>query len=303
MAVREPSAVRKPRWLTKKICAGHTFRAVAGLVDSSRLHTVCEEARCPNLGECFSRGTATFLILGDVCTRSCRFCAVSGGVPEPPDSGEPERVAEAVRTLRLRYAVITSVTRDDLPDGGAGHFAATIAAIRGIPECPGVEVLVPDFLGDSVSVHTVLESHPDVFNHNIETVPRLYDAVRPEADYRRSLDVLGMAGKVFPQNRVKSGLMLGLGETVEEVRAVLGDLLGAGCGLLTIGQYLAPSRAHHPVARFVPPEEFERWREEALGMGFTAVASGPYVRSSYRAEYLWHLDTDTDTDADTPIKK
>jgi lipoic acid synthetase len=230
-------------------------------------------------------------------------------VPEPPDSGEPERVAEAVHALGLRYAVITSVTRDDLPDGGAGHFAATIAAIRGIPECLGVEVLVPDFLGDSASVDIVLEACPDVFNHNIETVPRLYDAVRPEADYRRSLDVLGMAGKVFPQNRVKSGLMLGLGETGEEVRAVLGDLLGAGCGLLTIGQYLAPSRAHHPVARFVPPEEFERWREEALGMGFTAVASGPYVRSSYRAEYLWHQDTDTDTDAnanadaDAAIKK
>jgi lipoic acid synthetase len=257
------------------------------------LGTVCQSAHCPNLGECFSRGTATFMILGTVCTRRCRFCAVDKGKPEPPDPGEPERVAQATKAMGLGYVVVTSVTRDDLPDGGADHFAKTIRCIR--EHCPEakVEVLVPDFKGSEAAVRTVCGAAPDVFNHNVETVPRLYEKVRPQADYRRSLDVLANAAKSGIQT--KSGLMLGLGETSREIWETLNDLRRADCAYLTLGQYLAPSAQHVPVQRYVPPEEFERWGETSRAMGFRHVASGPLVRSSYRAEELFEKDTTTDT--------
>ena len=278
-----PPSVKKPLWLKKKIHTGGALHSVRSLLGRCRLHTVCEEARCPNLGECFSLGTATFLILGDVCTRSCRFCTVAGGPPDPPDPDEPSRVADAVRELGLSYAVVTSVTRDDLDDGGASLFAETIGAVHNTSPGTGVEVLIPDFRGDRDALRTVLDARPDVLNHNVETVPRLYPAVRPEADYRRSLGVLGVAAACVPAVPVKSGIMLGLGETDDELRRVLDDLLAAGCRLLTLGQYISPSRLHYPVERYVPPEEFERWRETALDTGFKAVASGPFVRSSYHA--------------------
>ncbi len=260
-----------------------------GLLAELGLNTVCGGAHCPNQGECYAAGTATFMILGDVCTRHCRFCAVPGtDRPEPPDADEPDKVAQAARRMGLRYVVVTSVTRDDLPDGGADHFARTIRAIRRELPDARVEVLTPDFQGDEASLRTVLDARPDVFNHNVETVPRLYDTVRPQADYRQSLAVLRRAGQLAESGpaRVftKSGLMVGLGETDEEVRAVLADLRQAGCDIVTIGQYLAPSRDHLPVARFVEPAQFDAYRRQAMEMGFRAVAAGPFVRSSYHAE-------------------
>jgi len=275
-----PPRLTKPSWLTKPLRAGGRFGAVSRSLDRARLRTVCRESRCPNLTECFSRGTATLLILGAVCTRACRFCAVGHGVPGPPDPGEPSAAARTVADLGLRYAVVTSVTRDDLPDGGASHFAATIRAIREISPDTAVEVLVPDFGGDGDALRTVLDAGPDVLAHNMETAPRLYPAVRPGADYGRSLSVLrGVDADIV----AKSGLMLGLGETDCEIEEVLCDLRDNGCDLLTIGQYLQASQECLPVERYVPPGEFEQWRIRALGMGFRAVASGPYVRSSYRA--------------------
>jgi len=271
-----------PPWLKKRLPQGARLREVSALLDGLKLHTVCQGARCPNLSECFERGTATFLILGETCTRHCRFCAVPAGRPGPPDPDEPRRVAEAARRLGLRYVVITSVTRDDLPDGGAAHFAATVRAVKQDTGAR-VEVLTPDFLGDRAAVDTVLASEPAVCNHNVETVPRLYETVRPEADYERSLGLLSHVarhGTAIP----KSGLMVGLGETAGEVFAVFEDLAAVGCRMLTIGQYLRPTGTHHPVARFVEPEEFERYREEALGRGLSWVTSGPFVRSSYCAE-------------------
>jgi lipoic acid synthetase len=273
------------------------------------LATVCSGARCPNQAECYARGTATFLILGARCTRSCRFCAIEKAAPGPLRQEEPGAVAEGCARLNLKHVVITSVTRDDLPDGGAAHFARTIRAVRERLPKAVIEVLTPDFLGRAELVDVVLDARPDIFNHNVETVPRLYPTVRPEADYRRSLAVLAHAkrrarlaaaqtagtpgeptaglkdgpGAVF----TKSGLMVGLGETDEEVRAVLEDLRGAGCDILTIGQYLAPSAAHLPVARFVEPREFEAWEAAARALGFSAAACAPFVRSSYRAESLF----------------
>jgi len=277
----------KPPWLKRRIPSGATYQEIQKLLKSGRLHTVCQEACCPNLGECFSRGTATFLILGDRCTRDCRFCAVGHGPPEPPDLGEPLRVADAVKAMGLQYVVVTSVTRDDLPDGGAKLFAETISAVR--EKSPGtqVEVLVPDFQGNMHALLTVVEARPDVLNHNIETVPRLYPSVRPAAAYKRSLELLRQVRHLNPSIPTKSGLMLGLGEALEEVRRTLQDLLGAGCSVLTLGQYLQPSKKHLPVARFLPPEEFEAWKEAALEMGFAGVASGPFVRSSYHARELF----------------
>jgi lipoic acid synthetase len=251
------------------------------------LHTVCQSAHCPNIGECFARGTATFMILGGVCTRSCRFCAVEGGRPAAPDPDEPARVAEATRRLGLRHVVVTSVTRDDLPDGGAGHWAATIRALRAAGgEGLTVEVLTPDFGGDRAALAAVAEAGPAIFNHNVETVPRLYAEVRPEAVYGRSLAVLRGVSEGWGGIVVKSGLMLGMGERDDELRGVLVDLRAAGCSALTLGQYLSPSARHYPVARFVGPEEFERWGEEARAMGFRAVASGPMVRSSFQADRM-----------------
>jgi len=289
-----------PPWLRKRVPTGGEAARVRALLAELNLETVCAGAHCPNLPECFARGTATFMILGAACTRSCRFCAVPTGPSGPPRRDEPEVVAEAAARLGLRHVVVTSVTRDDLPDGGAGHFVRTIAALRRrLPEAR-VEVLVPDFQGRLDAVRAVCDAGPDVFNHNVETVPRLYPSVRPEADYRRSLRVLAAAAResespTAPESRpssdrprvVKSGLMVGLGERDEEVRAVLRDLRDAGCRILTIGQYLAPSRRHVPVARFVEPAEFAAWEAEARRLGFAAVAAGPFVRSSYRADEVF----------------
>ena len=248
------------------------------------LHTVCQEAKCPNMWECFSQETATFLIMGPRCTRDCRFCAVEHGPLGPPDPEEPVRVAEAAHNMGLRYVVVTSVTRDDLPDGGAHFFAETIREIRKRKPDTLVEVLIPDFQGDQAALRTVLEARPDVLNHNLETVPRLYPLVRPQADYRRSLECLRQAGQYDPAIPTKSGLMLGLGESSKEVEKTLQDLVEVGCRMLTLGQYLQPSREHLPVRQFVHPERFEIWRDTALGMGFSQVASGPFVRSSYHAQ-------------------
>jgi lipoic acid synthetase len=275
--------VKKPPWLRRSLPSGPEFEEIRRLMEKGGLHTVCQEARCPNQWECFSRKTATFLILGDTCTRNCRFCAVNHGKPIPLDPQEPSRVSRAALEMGLRYVVVTSVTRDDLPDGGSGHFSRTIRELK--RHIPGVrvEVLIPDFKGRKKDLETVLEARPRVLNHNLETVSRLYPSVRPEARYERSLELLDRVGKSTGTIPAKSGLMLGLGETREEIRSALRDLLEAGCRLLTLGQYLQPSRNHLPVERYIPPEEFGSWREEALGMGFRRVASGPFVRSSYHA--------------------
>lgn len=278
--------VRKPAWLKTRLPSGPEYESVRSLIRDGDLHTVCQEARCPNQWECFSSKTATFLILGPNCTRNCRFCAVERGAPTPPDPGEPLRVAEAAKRMGLRYVVVTSVTRDDLPDGGAFLFAETIREIRAKIRGAAVEVLVPDFRGDPEALRTVLDAKPDVLNHNLETVPRLYPSVRPEAIYSRSLDLLKRARTFDPSLAVKSGLMLGFGEFPDEIRRTLQDLLDAGCRLLTLGQYLQPSKHHIEVARFIPPEEFDEWKRTALEMGFARVASGPFVRSSYHARDL-----------------
>ncbi len=276
---------RFPPWLKTRLPAPEQTEGVRRLLAELNLNTVCREAHCPNRGECFRHGTATFMILGRVCTRNCRFCAVEGGSPAAPDPREPRRVAEAARRLELRHVVVTSVTRDDLPDGGSEQFARTIRAVHEATSAT-VEVLTPDFRGVAADLGCVLDAGPDVFNHNVETVPRLYEAVRPEADYGRSLDVLTRAATHPGMPVVKSGLMLGLGETEEEVLGTLHDLLEAGCRAVTLGQYLAPSAAHHPVVEFVPPETFERLGVVALEMGFRAAVSGPFVRSSYHAAEL-----------------
>lgn len=273
----------RPAWLRAPAPTGDNYRELKALVARLGLHTVCESAACPNVGECWNRRTATFMILGNVCTRRCSFCAVRKGPPLPVDYDEPRRVAEAVALLGLRHAVITSVTRDDLADGGAGIFAGTIRAIRErVPSCR-VEVLVPDFRGSHAALDLVLDARPDVFNHNVETVPRLYRRVRPGARYERSLDVLAHARRGVPDLPTKSGLMLGLGEETHEVLDVMRDLLGCGVEILTLGQYLSPSPAHAPVMRFVPPEEFAELAEAGREMGFRRVIAGPLVRSSYHA--------------------
>jgi len=279
--------LRKPDWLRRRLPAGPAYEEVRGLLEKNRLHTVCQEAHCPNIWECFSSCTATFLIMGPHCTRACRFCAVGHDRPAPIDPLEPAHVAEAVSQMGLTYVVVTSVTRDDLSDGGARIFAETIQAIRDrIPDA-AVEVLIPDFSGEKDALRTVMYARPAVLNHNVETIPRLYARVRPGADYARSLDILRWAAQEDPSIPTKSGLMLGLGESDSEVEQTLRDLLHAGCSILTLGQYLQPSRDHLPVERYVHPKEFERWRETALNLGFRAVASGPFVRSSYQAKELW----------------
>lgn len=279
--------VRKPRWLSRKLPTAAEYEMVRALIRDGQLHTVCQEAKCPNQFECFSNRTATFMIMGSRCTRNCRFCNVASGPDGPPDSEEPRRVAEAAERMNLKYVVVTSVTRDDLPDGGAGLFAKTITRIRKrIPDAL-VEVLIPDFQGVAAALQTVLAAGPDVLNHNIETVPRLYDRVRPQADYRRSLELLHRVTVFAPEIPAKSGIMLGLGEIEAEIRQTIRNLYDAGCRYLTLGQYLQPSKDHLPVDRFVTPEEFDRWREEALAVGFTDAASGPFVRSSYHAKELY----------------
>jgi lipoic acid synthetase len=282
-----PPVIAKPAWLRRKLPSGPEYERIRRLIRERKLTTVCQEAMCPNQFECFARGTATFLLLGDRCTRNCRFCAVAHGPLGSPDPEEPGRVAEAVRTLGLRYTVLTSVTRDDLTDGGSGQFAAAIRAIRTeIPSCL-IEVLIPDFQGDPQSLATVLTATPAVLNHNLETVPRLYAEVRPQAEYQRSLNLLRTVKTMAPAMITKTGLMVGLGESPEELLAVFADLRRARCDLLTLGQYLQPTRAHLEVARFLPPNEFEALRQEALALGFAAVAAGPFVRSSYQAEQLY----------------
>jgi lipoic acid synthetase len=257
------------------------------MLRKDRLHTVCREAKCPNIWECFTQKTATFLILGSRCNRNCRFCAVDAGPVMPPDPDEPVRVANVARHMGLKYVVVTSVTRDDLPDGGAGLFADTIEAIRKkIPDAC-VEVLIPDFQGSAEALKTVLRAQPDVLNHNIETVPRLYPLVRPQADYNQSLDVLRRVRAFGFSIPAKSGLMLGFGENREEVLKTLEDILHTGCRILTLGQYLQPTQRHLAVQRYIPPEEFEHWRDTAVEMGFSEVASGPFVRSSYHAKELF----------------
>lgn len=279
--------LRKPDWLKVRFPAGPGFARIDRLHREQGLHSVCRSAACPNQGECWSQGTATFMILGNRCSRDCAFCNVAHGPTGDPDPTEPAAVARAVGELGLRHAVITSVTRDDLPDGGAAHFAATTRAIRAVAPGCRVELLIPDLGGCRDSLRTVLEAKPDVLGHNLETVPRLYATARAGAGYRRSRDLLAAIGELAPAIPAKSGLMLGLGEDRDELLAVLADLRSAGVGMLTLGQYLQPTRHHLPVARFLPPEEFAELRGIALTMGFTQVAAGPLVRSSYHAAELY----------------
>ena len=277
---------RMPRWLHRPLRAGRNMREVDAILRGLGLHTVCESAKCPNRMECFSCRTATFMLLGDVCTRDCRFCSVAKGVPAAVDAGEPERVAKAATAMGLKHVVMTSVTRDDLSDGGAGHFAAAIRAVRRyLPEAT-VEVLTPDFQGDEESLHVVLDEEPEVFNHNLETVRALYTKVRPQADYHRSLEVLRSAAEYADQTRIKSGLMVGLGESRAQLADTFDDLADAGCDILTIGQYLRPSREQLKVERFLSPQEFEELDRQAEEAGISLVASAPFVRSSYRAREL-----------------
>jgi len=319
--------LKKPPWLKKRIPPYQDLLKVKSILAATDLHTVCEEARCPNLGECFSRGTATFLILGNICTRNCGFCAVEHGDPVPADEKEAEKVAQAVEKMGLRYVVVTSVTRDDLPDGGASHYAKTIQAIREVDGSAKVEVLIPDFQGDPSSLAMVLDASPDVLNHNIETVPRLYSKVRPQADYERSLRLLkrskeynlhlftpleimprcsaaGLGFRIIPAGFnaplefltgfTKSGFMLGLGEMREEVLDLMENLRQVKCDFLTIGQYLQPRPDRLPVVRFIPPEEFEEYKRIGEEMGFKAVASGPFVRSSFHASEMYDRRRMTD---------
>ena len=282
--VGAPTAHPRPEWLKVRLFGGENYQALRQIMRSLDLHTVCESARCPNQGECWEHRTATFMILGNLCTRSCGFCAVPSGRPTaPPDEHEPERVALAVAQMGLRYAVVTSVNRDDQPDGGAAIFAATIAAIRShVPGCK-VEVLIPDLRGDAAALETVIAARPDVLNHNVETVPRLYRRVRPGAEYPRSLALLRRAKQITPAMPVKTGMMLGLGETREEVLAAMQDLVDQGVDIFTLGQYLQPTREHLPVERFVHPDEFAEYKRLGEAMGLGHVEAGPLVRSSYHA--------------------
>ncbi len=279
--------VTKPSWLRRKVPPVGRSATVMATIKNRLLHTVCEEAHCPNQMECYGYGTATFLLLGPSCTRNCTFCTVNKSPVHAPDPGEPTRTADAVAQLKLNFCVLTMVTRDDLPDGGAGHIAGTIRAISEVCQDVRVEVLISDLGGDWNALERVLNARPEVLNHNVETVPRLYPQVRPQASYRRSLDLLSRSAKYVPPLVIKSGIMLGLGEIKEEVFSVMDNLREAGCHLLTLGQYLAPSKSHHPVIRYIPPEEFEEYGEEAMARGFYGVASAPYVRSSYQADRLY----------------
>jgi lipoic acid synthetase len=279
--------LRLPEWIKTKRNGG-LLRDTKRVLRNYGLSTVCEEARCPNTGECFSKPTATFMILGSVCTRNCGFCSVKSSTPHPIDPHEPGRIAKAAREMGLRYVVITSVTRDDLDDGGAGQFAKTVRALKEHMPDMKVEVLTPDFRGNLRNVDTVLQSEPDVFNHNVETVPRLYSVVRPLADYKRSLNILAHSKSTSPHIFRKSGLMLGLGETLDEVLEVLRDLRNAGCEFLTVGQYLRPSKLNLPVIEYREPAIFERLRLTALSLGFKYVASAPLVRSSMNAEEMYN---------------
>lgn len=278
---------RRPQWLKLGVLEPATLNRATKLTRDLKLHTVCESARCPNRTECFGEGTATFMILGNICARNCAFCAVKHGKPRAPDPQEPDHIVQAVAKLGLRYVVITSVTRDDLPDGGSSQFAQTMRALHEYDPSIAVEVLVPDFQGSASALQTVVDASPAVLNHNIETVPRLYSEVRPQAEYRRSLNLLKQAKLLDGNLLTKSGLMLGLGEPREEVIEVMADLRQAGCDLLTIGQYLQPSLEHHKLVRYIRPEEFEEYRIAGKELGFVSVMSGPLVRSSFHAAEMY----------------
>lgn len=273
--------MQKPEWLKVKVSHEDLIKMENFLNDMS-LNTVCQNANCPNIGECFAKKTATFMIMGNICTRACRFCAVNKGHPQPLDEDEPRRIAEAAKKLGLKYVVVTCVTRDDLPDGGAGHFAKTIVELNKIPNV-AVEVLVSDFSGNDESIKTVVEAKPKVINHNVETVPRLYAKVRPKADYQRSLRLLKKVKELNKGIYTKSGIMLGLGETKDEVIKVMRDLINVGCDIVTIGQYLQPSQKHIEVIEYIEPEQFNNYKDIGYELGFKYVASGPFVRSSYHA--------------------
>jgi lipoic acid synthetase len=272
---------KKPEWLKVRI-SQEELRMMEKFLKDMSLNTVCQSARCPNMGECFAKKTATFMIMGNVCTRGCRFCAVEKGDPLPLDEDEPRRVARAARELGLKHVVVTCVTRDDIPDGGASHFARTVRELKKIPGIT-VEVLVSDFMGKEESIETVVRAEPEVINHNVETVPRLYPKVRPQADYNRSLHLLQKVKEFNEHIYTKSGIMVGLGETEEEVIEVMKDLRRVNCDMMTIGQYLRPSKKHIEIAQYVTPDQFERYREIGYEMGFKYIASGPLVRSSYHA--------------------
>ena len=277
--------LRKPAWIRARSTAGPEIQRLKNVLRKNRLHTVCEEASCPNLGECFAHGTATFMIMGDICTRRCPFCDVAHGRPDPLDSDEPQNLAQTIKAMGLRYVVVTSVDRDDLRDGGAAHFVACIQAVRSANPLTKIEILVPDFRGRMDRALNILhQAPPDVFNHNLETVPRLYRKARPGSDYQWSLDLLKKFAHEHPEVPSKSGLMLGLGETIAEVEQVMQDLRTHDVDMLTLGQYLQPSKHHLPVDRFVHPDEFEALREVGRKLGFSQVASGPMVRSSYHAD-------------------
>jgi lipoic acid synthetase len=286
--------MRHPEWIKVKLTGTHETKKI---LRHHGVSTVCEEARCPNQGKCFSRNIATFMILGDRCTRNCSFCAVESSQPSPPDPYEPDKVADAALELGLKFVVVTSVSRDDLPDGGAGQFARTIQAIRNKIKSIKIEVLTPDFKADTEAIKLVLSARPDVFNHNIETVPRLYSMVRPMADYPTSIDILNLAKKMYPEVKTKSGIMVGLGEKEIEVLSVMSHLIDARCDFLTIGQYLQPGRTNIPVVEYIKPEIFEQYKVKGLEMGFKAVSSSPLTRSSMDAEKMFG-DYSDDTDFD-----
>ena len=282
---------RRPEWLRLRPLVPTILNEMRRLMRDLKLHTVCESAQCPNRTECFAEATATFMILGDICTRNCTFCAVKHGKPQAPDSQEPKHIVEAVNKLELRYVVITSVTRDDLPDGGASQFAQTITAIHNYEPDIRVEVLIPDFGDSFTALQTVIDAHPAVLNHNMETVPRLYPEVRPQAKYQRSLELLKRSKLLNNKILTKSGFMLGLGESRQEVIEVMVDLREAGCDVLTIGQYLQPSLRHYKLVRYVPSEEFKEYANTGKQLGFWQVVSGPLVRSSFHAAETCHLST------------
>lgn len=277
----------RPAWLKKRLILNDALADTRKILSEEHLNTVCKSSICPNQNECFSKGQATFLLLGDICTRSCAFCSAKRGVAYPVDADEPRRISDAIGRLGIRYAVITSVTRDDLEDGGAGQFADTIRAIRRRSNSIKIEILVPDFRGNREAIKRVAQAAPDVFGHNIETVKRLYKSVRPGANYERSLELLRYVKEVMLGQLTKSSLMVGLGETEGEVLATMKDLKSSGCDILTIGQYLKPGQDNLPVSRYVTPQEFDRYKEMAVKLGFKAVFSGPFVRSSYRAEEIY----------------
>ncbi|RIL08554.1 lipoyl synthase [bacterium] len=296
-----PFRHRRPAWLKVRAPWGDTFQAVHGTVRGQGLHTVCEEARCPNIGECWGAGTATFLIMGDTCTRSCGFCAIKTGRPGALDVGEPERVARAIASMGVTHAVVTSVNRDELPDGGAAIFARTVTRTRALAPGCSIEVLIPDFRGDRAALQVVMDARPEILNHNLETVPRLYRTVRPQAIYRRSLDILAWAKAMDPSALTKTGIMVGLGETWDELDALMRDLVAAGVDIFTVGQYLRPTEAHLPIARYYAPDEFDRLRDHGLALGLRWVEAGPLVRSSYRAEaQVAHLSARSPHDGSPP---